>query len=203
MFDNIRADIALKQEWFLKGEGGLVRKLRVWIEPGTLAVVTYRYGFWVRSVRVPVLRGVLLVPYALAKLIVVVVGQIYISSHCPIGKGLVIHNFSGIFLRPERMGKNCIVFQGVTVGHLRHTKGRRSGPSIGDNVFLGAGCKVLGDVTIGNNVVVGANSLVITSVPDDCTMVGVPARAIPTKNWTREKFDQIAAGGAHSEATDG
>jgi serine O-acetyltransferase len=201
MFDNIRADIALKKAWFLKHEGWVVRNLRVWIEPGTLAVLTYRYGRWVRRVKVPLLREVLLLPYALAKLLVIIVSQIYISSRSQIGKGLVIHNFSGIFLLAERVGNNCIVFQGVTVGHLRHTKGKRSAPCIGDNVFLGAGCKVLGDVTIGNNVIVGANSLVVTSVPDNSVVVGVPARVVQTDtNWAREKFEQIAAEMAHGMA---
>ncbi len=193
MFDVIRADVALKREWFMKEESWLVRHVRVWIEPGTLAVIVYRYGHWVQSMKVPVLREILLVPYWIAKLVIVVTTQIYIASRADIGEGLVLHNFSGVYLMPKRIGKNCIVFQGVLVGHLRHSKGARSAPVIGDNVFLGAGCKILGDVTVGNNVVVGANSLVVTSVPDNCTVVGVPARIVSRNTeWIREKFGKIA-----------
>ena len=64
---------------------------------------------------------------------------------------------------------------GVTIGRIR---GGKQDPIIGNNVYFGSGCKVLGPVKIGNNVVIGANSLVITDVPDDCTVVGVPARII-------------------------
>jgi len=194
MFENVRADIALKQEWFLKGESWLVRHVRVWIEPGTIAVLVYRYGSWVRRLKLPLIRHLLLIPYGVAKLLVVLFLQVVISSRVPIGKGLVIHNLFGAFLMPERIGENCIVFQGVLVGHVRHVGGRRPAPSIGDNVFLGAGCKVLGNVRIGNNVVVGANSLVIASVPDNCTVLGVPARIVSRDTrWIREKLGRFAS----------
>lgn len=194
MFEKIREDIGLKREWFMKDDGWFVRNIRIWLEPGTVAVLVYRYGNWIRQVDVPVIREILLMPYWVAKALVILTSQIYIASRAPIGKGLVLHNFSGIYLMPARIGKNCIVFQGVLIGHLRHTRGPRSAPIIGDNVFLGAGCKILGDVTIGNNVVVGANSLVVTSVPDNCTVVGVPARVVSRNTqWAREKFERIAS----------
>jgi len=86
-----------------------------------------------------------------------------------------------------------IVFQNVTVGHLRGQGGRP--PRIGNNVFLGAGAKVMGDITIGNNVVVGSNSLVMTDVPDNCTVIGVPARIVSKDtSWIEEK---LAGAGDH------
>lgn len=184
----VRSDIAMKQNWFLKKDSAFNRNVRVYLEPGTIAVITYRYGHWLRSVRVPVLKQLLVIPYVLAKVLVVVGFGIYIPSRFRCGKGFAIHNFSGIFIPPTVAGDNFIVFQGVTVGHLRGQGGKP--PRIGNNVFLGAGCKVMGDITIGSNVVVGANSLVLSDVPDGCTVIGVPARIVSRDTaWIQEKLD--------------
>ncbi len=113
---------------------------------------------------------------------------IYIPSSFTAGKGFAIHNFSGIFLPRTTVGDNFIVFQNVTVGHLRGQAGRP--PKIGSNVFLGAGAKIMGDIKLGNNVVVGANSLVVNDVPDNCTVIGVPARIVSRDaSWIQEKLD--------------
>lgn len=187
MFENIRADVRSKQEWFLKEKSWLVRNVRVFFEPGTIAVLVYRYGRWVQGVRIPVLKQVLNLFYLLAKAFVVLGFGIYIPVRAQIGKGFAIHNFSGIFLCETTVGDNFIVFQNVTIGHLR---GKPRAPRLGHNVFLAAGAKVLGDLTIGNNVVVGANSLVISDVPDNCTVMGVPARIISREtNWVTEKWE--------------
>ena len=75
------------------------------------------------------------------------------------------------------MGHDVTIFQGCTTG--KNFGGNHSGyPTIGDNVILFAGCKVLGKVKIGNNVIVGANAVVTHDVPDDCVVAGVPARIV-------------------------
>lgn len=187
MFNNIRADIALKKLWFLKHDSWFVQNVRVIAEPGTIAVIVFRFGHWATRLEIPVMRELLLLVYALAKTAVVLGFGIYIPARAEIGPGFVIHNFSGIFLPRTRIGKNFIVFQGVTVGHPR---GQGSKPPVfGDNVFLAAGAKVLGNLTVGSNVVVGANSLVLNDVPDHCTVVGVPARIVSRDtNWIEEKL---------------
>lgn len=187
MFDYIRADIHRKQEWFLKEKSWYVRNIRVFLEPGTIAVIVYRYGRWVRSLPIPVVKQLLYFFYMLAKLVVVLGFGIYIPSKANIGKGFTIHNFSGIFICEADIGENCIVFQNVTIGHLR---GQPQPPTLGNNVFLAAGAKVLGSVHIGNNVAVGANSVVVSNVPDNCTVMGVPARIISRDtSWITEKLD--------------
>jgi serine O-acetyltransferase len=184
----VRSDIALKQNWFLKKDSWFNRNVRVFAEPGTIAVVVYRYGHWVRSLRFPVVKQLLLLPYLLGKVAVVLGFGIYIPSSFRCGKGFAIHNFSGIFIPPTVAGDNFIVFQNVTVGHLRGQGGKP--PRIGNNVFLGAGAKVMGDIRVGDNVVVGANSLVISDVPDNCTVIGVPARIVSRDmSWMQEKLD--------------
>jgi serine O-acetyltransferase len=187
MIDLVRSDIALKRHWFGKNDSWFNRTFRVYLEPGTIAVLVYRFGHWAREQRTPGVRHVLLVLYAIAKAFVVTAFGIYISSRLEVGRGFVIHNFSGIFLPATVVGDNFIVFHGVTVGHLRGEGG--CPPRIGNNVFLGAGAKVLGDLTIGNNVVVGANSLVIGDVADNCTVIGVPARIYDRNTtWIQEKL---------------
>lgn len=186
MFENIRADIRTKQRWFLSEKSWFTRNVRIFLEPGTIAVIVYRYGRWVRGLRIPVVKQVLNLFYLLGKTFVVLGFGIYIPVGANIGKGFTIHNFSGIFICEATIGMDCIVFQGVTIGHLR---GQPAPPTLGDNVVLAAGAKVLGSVTLGNNVVVGANSVVITNVPDSCTVMGVPAKIVSRQtNWIGEKL---------------
>lgn len=91
-----------------------------------------------------------------------------------IGPGLVLqHGFSTI-LTAHSIGENCWVNQQVTVGYT--DKG--GSPRIGNNVSIGAGAKVLGDIVIGDNVRIGANAVVVKSVPPNCTVVGVPASIV-------------------------
>ena len=77
----------------------------------------------------------------------------------------------------EYIGKNCWINQQVTIGY----KGQGRPPIIGDNVMITCGAKVLGSITIGNNVVIGANAVVVKDVEDDSTMVGIPAKKIRKK----------------------
>lgn len=94
--------------------------------------------------------------------------------HCPnIGDDLMIqHGFSSI-ITAEKIGSNCRVFQQVTIGY----NGKKR-PIIGDNVVVCCGAKVIGGVTIGNNVTIGANAVVCKDIPDNCVVAGVPAKII-------------------------
>jgi len=106
-----------------------------------------------------------------------------IYSTKKIGGGLLIGHFSGIVLSKfATIGKNCAVFQGVTVG-----SGGRSGdgyPTIGDNVYIGAGAKVLGNIKGADGAAIGANAVVVRDVPAGYSAIGIPARNIPPKNMT-------------------
>ena len=73
------------------------------------------------------------------------------------------------------IGDNCLLYQGVTLGGTGKDKGKRH-PTLGDNVMVGAGAKVLGPINIGSNVKVAANAVVLSDIPENCTAVGVPAR---------------------------
>lgn len=95
-----------------------------------------------------------------------------------IGRGLFIDHAVGVVIGETTViGDNVSIFQGVTLGGVSTSKGKRH-PTIGDNVTIGAGAKVLGNITIGNNVKIGAGSVVIKDVPPNSTVVGVPGRVV-------------------------
>jgi serine O-acetyltransferase len=131
-------------------------------------VVNYRFGRWALNCRVPVVRQVLLIVAAFTRYFVELLTGVNITPRAQIGPGFVVHTGHGVFIGPTVIGSNCVVQHGVVVGY--GTK------RIGNDVWFGPGAKVMGLANIGNNVVLIANSLVMTDVPDNTTVVGVPAR---------------------------
>lgn len=101
--------------------------------------------------------------------------QVSFSNH--IEGGLCFAHFSGIVIGCEKIGKNLTVYQGCTIGGV-HGKGT---PTLGDHVVMYAGSKIVGKVTVGNNVVIGANAVVVKDVPDNAVVVGVPAKVVSYK----------------------
>lgn len=89
---------------------------------------------------------------------------------------IVIAHFGTITFFPRSCGKNCKIRQGVTVGHTDNSK--HGAPIIGDNVSFGANSIAIGDITIGNNVIIAAGAVVTKSIPDNCVVGGVPAKII-------------------------
>lgn len=144
--------------------------------PGTIAVLVYRFGRFGRELRIPVIRQLLgVIYYALFYLVQMFTG-ISVQAYARIGPGFVVNNFSCIFVLAESIGENFTVCESVTVGNIR---GKPRLPIIGNNVYLEPGCKILGNVTIGDNVVVRANSLVLSDIPSNSIATGNPARATP------------------------
>lgn len=93
-------------------------------------------------------------------------------------EGVNIGHFHGIVIHQKsRIGANTLIYQNVTLGG-RNGKG---GPIIGKNCIIGAGACVLGEITIGDNVNIGANAVVLEDVPENCTVVGVPAKIVKRK----------------------
>lgn len=94
-----------------------------------------------------------------------------------IGRGVFIDHGMGVVIgETAEIGDNVTLYQGVTLGGTTHSKGKRH-PTIGDNVVIGAGAKILGPFTVGAGSMVGAGSVVIKEVPPDSTVVGVPGRS--------------------------
>jgi len=89
------------------------------------------------------------------------------------GYPILPHGFFGIFVSAgATIGKNCVIFHHVTIGSNTLLDSKSAGsPSIGDNVYIGAGAKIVGNVHIGNNVRIGANAVVVKDVPENCIVV--------------------------------
>ena len=103
---------------------------------------------------------------------------IEIHPACFIGKGLLIDHGSGVVIgETVIIGDYCTLFQGVTLGGRGNERGKRH-PTLHNNVLVGAGAKILGNIEIGNNVKIGANAVVLNNIPDNATAVGMPARII-------------------------
>jgi len=103
---------------------------------------------------------------------------IEIHPGAKIGKGLFIDHGMGVVIgETAEIGDNCLLYQGVTLGGTGKDKGKRH-PTLGNNVLVGSGAKVLGPFRVGNNVKIAANAVVLNEIPDNCTAVGVPARVV-------------------------
>ncbi|MBB2183792.1 serine O-acetyltransferase [Lachnospiraceae bacterium MD1] len=118
---------------------------------------------------------------------------IEIHPGATIGKGLFIDHGHGVVIGETAIiGDNVTLYQGVTLGGTGKEKGKRH-PTIGNNVMISAGAKILGSFTIGENSKIGAGSVVLSEVPPNSTVVGVPGRVVKRDNVRipREELDQI------------
>ena len=103
---------------------------------------------------------------------------IEIHPGAKIGRGLVIDHGMGVVIgETAEIGDNVLLYHGVTLGGTGKDKGKRH-PTVGNNVVIGAGAKVLGPIYIGSNSKIGANSVVLNNVPEGVTAVGIPAKNI-------------------------
>lgn len=134
-----------------------------------------------RTSRAAMLAGIPVLPKLLTYLNLVLFG-LEVTPKCEIGPGVFFAHPVGCVIGAWRIGSNVMIFQGVGLGALHPDMGfhREMRCEIGDNVVLGAGCKVLGPYRIGNGAVVGANSVVMNSVEPQHTVFGVPARVVPS-----------------------
>ena len=114
---------------------------------------------------------------------------IEIHPGATIGKGLFIDHGSGVIIgETAELGDNITLYQGVTLGGTGKEQGKRH-PTIGNNVMIGAGAKVLGSFTIGDNSKVAAGSVVLEEVPPNCTVVGVPGIVVKQDDEMVPYFD--------------
>ena len=106
---------------------------------------------------------------------------IEIHPGAKIGKRLVIDHGMGIVIgETAEIGDDCLIYHGVTLGGTGKDSGKRH-PTIGNNVLIGTGAKVLGPFKVGDNSRIAANSVVLSEIPPDSTAVGIPARVVKRK----------------------
>jgi serine O-acetyltransferase len=96
------------------------------------------------------------------------------------GKPIFPHGINGILVSNKaKIGKNVVIFHQVTIGSNNLSDSNKNGaPTIGDNCYIGAGAKIIGNIKVGNNVRVGANAVVVKDVPDNSVVVNQPSRVI-------------------------
>lgn len=116
---------------------------------------------------------------------------IEIHPGAKIGKGLFIDHGMGVVIgETAEIGDYCTLYQGVTLGGTGKDKGKRH-PTLGNNVLVGSGAKILGPMTIGNNARIAAGAVVLDAVPANATAVGVPARVVRINGVRPDNLDQV------------
>jgi len=136
---------------------------------GLHAIIFYRVANFLHRIKIPFL------PRLISQFAKLLTG-IEIHPGAKIGNGLFIDHGMGVVIgETSIVGDNVILYQGVTLGGTGKEKGKRH-PTLGNNIVVGTGAKILGNITIGDSSYIGANAVVIKDVPANSTVVGVPGR---------------------------
>ena len=153
---------------------GKLRKILISFgSQGFQAVMGYRICRWLALKRIPFL-------HLIVQRFIEITTGISIPPDVKIGKGLLIMHFGGIIINSNsEIGEHCTIAHGVTIGNKM--PGGKS-PIIGKNVYLCAGAKILGDISVGDNCIIGANAVLVESVPPNSVVAGIPARVIGNIN---------------------
>ncbi len=178
MFESVKEDIRLGVAWH--SVPGVARTLGARAETvaaillsGELQVVlVYRFQAWAKANHIPLLPN-------LCRRLTMILAGVSIGDRVTIGPGLLMNHGHVVIDGVTTIGPLCSIAPHVTLG--LNTGGPDvsfEGPKIGKFVFIGTGAKILGDVRIGENARIGANAVVLSDVPANCTAVGVPARVI-------------------------
>ena len=140
---------------------------------GLHALIGYRIAHTLHRWHVPVL------PRLLSQITRTITG-VEIHPGAQLGRGIFIDHGMGVVIGETTvLGNNVTLFQGVTLGGTGKERGKRH-PTVGNNVVIGTGAKVLGNITVGDNATIGANAVAIRDVPAEATVVGVPGRIVKT-----------------------
>jgi serine O-acetyltransferase len=144
-------------------------------------------------VRPAFLRKPLSMAYRMMKTVSQILTGIDLPCEVKIGSRFRIEHFGGIIISGDAViGDDVVVRNGVTIGLKRRDD--PGSPIIGNRVDIGAGAKILGKIRIGDDVMIGANAVVITDVPANCIAVGIPARIIPRKRSVSNQEGSLPAG---------
>jgi len=166
MFKYLKGDIRRLKNG--TGFAGIRSVIRGILSQGFQAIIVYRFFSWLKRNRIPgqPLR------FVVERFTEITTG-ISIPAECQIGKGLRIHHFGGIIMHPTvRLGEHCTLYHGVTIGD---SGGSGGAARLGNRVMVGAGATIIGEITIGDDVTIGANTVVTKDVPGHSVVYGNPA----------------------------
>jgi len=164
----------IKEDWVAHG--------RDWTKPGFRAVAVQRFGVWRMTIKPLLVRAPLSILYrALFRKVRNSYG-IELPYTVQLGRRVVIEHQSGIVIHGYcSISDDCIIRQGVTMGN-RYLERPFDAPKLGKRVNVGAGAKIFGNVTIEDDVNIGANAVVLSDIPSGKTAVGIPAKILSSKN---------------------
>jgi serine O-acetyltransferase len=189
LWRDLRTDLRLKAIWCYGSSAGFGTRLRLFLTDGTMAMVYYRLMQWSRRHRLAPLE-------MLMNRLNGIFCNCYIGRGAEFGEGFVLVHADGVVInRLVTGGRNIYVEHQVTIGADR---GRS--PVLGSDIFIGAGAKILGPVTIGDGARIGANAVVVKDVPAWSTVVGVPAKVVRQRDPGTE--DTLARLGAAEQFSD-
>ncbi|HOJ48489.1 MAG TPA: serine O-acetyltransferase [Bacillota bacterium] len=152
--------------------------------PGLHAVIAHRIAHFLYK------RGNYFIARAVSQMARNITG-IEIHPAAKIGKRLFIDHGSAVVIgETAEVGDDCTIYQGVTLGGTGKHTGKRH-PTIGNNVMIGAGAKVLGPIKVGDNSKIAAGAVVLKDIPANSTAVGIPAKVVRMKNMRCESLDQV------------
>ena len=170
MLDQIRADFAIIRERDPAARGPLEILL---CYPGFQAISLHRLSHRLWRSRLP-----LKLPARLLSQLGRGITGVEIHPGATIGRGVFIDHGMGVVIgETSEIGDRCLLYQGVTLGGTGKDHGKRH-PTLANNVVVGAGAKVLGAIEVGANTRIGAGSVVVRNVEQNCTVVGIPGRVI-------------------------
>lgn len=158
-----------------------LEKLKIIVlTPGVWSIFVYRFKRWAEyECQTPLIKSIANPIARIFHFMVEIVVGISIAPEADIGPGLYIGHFGGIFIAGNtKIGKFVNIGHEVTIGYAGRGDKWGQPERIGDFVFIAPGAKIVGKITIGNNVVVGANSVVTKNLPDNAVAFGIPARII-------------------------
>jgi serine O-acetyltransferase len=168
MLDTLAADFRIIFERDPAARSGLEV---LFCYPGFQALVFHRFAHWLYRLRLPLIARLI---SHLARFLT----GVEIHPGAAIGQGVFIDHGMGVVIGETAIiGDYALIYQGVTLGGTGKECGKRH-PTLGENVVVGAGAKVLGNIQVGNNARIGAGSVVLRDVPADCTVVGIPGRIV-------------------------
>lgn len=164
----------IKEDWIAHG--------RDWTKPGFRAVANHRFGVWRQQIKPKWAQIPFRILYGMLYRKIRNSYGIELPPTVQLGRRVVILHQGGIVIHSHStIGDDCIIRQGVTLG-MRRLEDLNEAPILGKRVDVGAGAKILGNITIGDNAKIGANAVVLCNVPTGATAVGIPASVIfPSK----------------------
>ena len=169
MFDNLKYDLSR----IMENDPAARSKIEVFlVYPSVHALIAYRIAHFLYNKKIFLLARII---SQLARFFT----GIEIHPGAKIGKGLFIDHGTGVVIgQTAKIGDNVTMFHGVTLGGTGNEKTKKRHPTIGNNVFIGSGAKILGNINIGNNVKIGANAVVLNDVEEGRTVVGIPGYVV-------------------------